>query len=301
MFHYNPLDARIIGELAQKYSATILFGTPTFLRSYLKRCEKEQFKSLDLVVLGAEKMPLDLAEQFREKFGIMPSEGYGTTETSGPACVNVADHRCGMVEQKGTKLGTVGRPIPGVVARTIDPDTKQPLPTGTEGIVCIKGSNIMLGYLNQPEKAAKVLIDGWYETGDMGLVDDEGFVKITGRMSRFSKIGGEMVPHLRIEESLLRIVEDPSSTDASIPLAVTSVPDPKKGERLIVLHRPLTKPIKQIIDELADTGLPTLWIPSQDGFVEVTEIPILGTGKLDLKGIKQTALAAAEKSQRSRS
>ena len=301
VFHYNPLDARIIGELAQKYSATILFGTPTFLRSYLKRCEKEQFKSLDLVVLGAEKMPLDLAEQFREKFGIMPSEGYGTTETSGPACVNVADHRCGMVEQKGTKLGTVGRPIPGVVARTIDPDTKQPLPTGTEGIVCIKGSNIMLGYLNQPEKTAKVLIDGWYETGDMGLVDDEGFVKITGRMSRFSKIGGEMVPHLRIEESLLRIVEDPSSTDASIPLAVTSVPDPKKGERLIVLHRPLTKPIKQIIDELADTGLPTLWIPSQDGFVEVTEIPILGTGKLDLKGIKQTALAAAEKSQRSRS
>ncbi len=295
VFHFNPLDARTVGELAEKYKATILFGTPTFLRGYLKRCEKEQFKTLELVVLGAEKMPLDLAEQFREKFGIMPSEGYGTTETSGPACVNVADHRCGMVEQKGTKLGTVGRPMPGVVARAIDPDTKQPLPTGIEGMVCIKGSNIMLGYLNQPEKTAAVLKDGWYETGDMGLVDDEGFVKITGRMSRFSKIGGEMVPHLRIEESLLKIVEDPTSTDPAIPLAVTSVPDPKKGERLIVLHRTLVKPIKQIIDELAATGLPTLWIPSQDGFIQVPEIPILGTGKLDLKGIKQAALALAEK------
>lgn len=295
VFHFNPLDARTVGELAQKYSATILFGTPTFLRGYLKRCEKEQFSTLDLVVLGAEKMPLDLAEQFREKFGLMPSEGYGTTETSGPACVNVADHRCGMVEQKGTKLGSVGRPMPGVVARAIDPDTKHPLPAGAEGIVCIKGSNIMLGYLNHPEKTAAVLNDGWYETGDMGFVDDEGFVHITGRLSRFSKIGGEMVPHLRIEENLLKIVEDPASTDASIPLAVTSVPDAKKGERLIVLHRPLVKPIKQIIDELAETGLPTLWIPSQDGFIEIAEIPILGTGKLDLKGIRKTALEATEK------
>ena len=295
VFHFNPLDARTVGELAQKYSATILFGTPTFLRGYLKRCEKEQFSKLDLVVVGAEKMPLDLAEQFREKFGITPSEGYGTTETSGPACVNVADHRCGMVEQKGTKLGSVGRPMPGVVARAIDPDSKQPLPSGTEGMVCIKGSNIMLGYLNHPEKTAAVLKDGWYETGDMGFVDDEGFVHITGRLSRFSKIGGEMVPHLRIEESLLKIVEDPDSTDPRIPLAVTSVPDPKKGERLIVLHRPLVKPIKQIIDELAETGLPTLWIPSQDGFIEIAEIPILGTGKLDLKGIRQTALEVTHK------
>ena len=295
VFHFNPLDARIIGELAHQHKATILFGTPTFLRGFLKRCEKEQFSTLDLVVVGAEKMPLDLAEQFRQKFGIQPSEGYGTTETSGPACVNIADHRCEKVTQKGTKLGTVGRPMPGVTARAIDADTKQPLPVGKEGIICIKGSNIMLGYLNHPEKTSAVMDDGWYETGDMGLVDEEGFVHITGRLSRFSKIGGEMVPHLRIEESLLKIVEDPSSTEAGIPLAVTSVPDPKKGERLIVLHRPLTKPVKQIIDELAATGLPTLWIPSSDGFIEVPEIPILGTGKLDLKGIKQTALAASDK------
>ena len=301
VYHFNPLDARTIGELAQKHGATILFGTPTFLRGYLKRCEKEQFSKLDLVVVGAEKMPLDLAEQFREKFGIQPSEGYGTTETSGPACVNIADHRCQMVSQTGTKLGTVGRPMPGVVARAINPDTKQPLPVGMEGMICIKGSNIMVGYLNHPEKTAAVMHDGWYETGDMGLVDEEGFVRITGRLSRFSKIGGEMVPHLRIEENLLRIVEDPTNTDAGILLAVTSIPDPKKGERLIVLHKPCTKPIRQIIDELAATGIPTLWIPSQDSFIEVAEIPLLGTGKLDLKGIKQTALAETDKSSSAKS
>ena len=129
----------------------------------------------------------------------------------------------------------------------------------------------------------------------MGLVDDEGFVRITGRISRFSKIGGEMVPHLRIEESLLKICEDESCADAGIPVVVTSVPDAKKGERLIVLHRPMKKSIKQVIDELATTGIPTLWIPSQDGFVEVAEIPVLGTGKLDLKGIKQMALDATSR------
>jgi acyl-[acyl-carrier-protein]-phospholipid O-acyltransferase/long-chain-fatty-acid--[acyl-carrier-protein] ligase len=295
VYHYNPLEARVVGEMAEKHGATIMFGTPTFLRGYLKRCEKEQFRTLDLVIVGAEKMPLDLAEQFHEKFGIHPSEGYGTTETSGPACVNVADHRSGTVEQKGTKLGTVGRPMPGVIARTIDPDTRQPLPIGSEGLICIKGSNIMVGYLNQPEKTAALIQDGWYETGDMGLVDDEGFVRITGRLSRFSKIGGEMVPHLRIEESLLKICEDTSSSDPGIPVVVTAVPDVKKGERLIVLHKPLKKSIKQVIDELAATGIPTLWIPAHDGFVEVAEIPLLGTGKLDLKGVKQAALDAISK------
>jgi acyl-[acyl-carrier-protein]-phospholipid O-acyltransferase/long-chain-fatty-acid--[acyl-carrier-protein] ligase len=295
VFHFNPLDARVVGELAAKYKATILFGTPTFLRGYLKRCQKEQFSTLDLVVVGAEKMPLDLAAQFNEAFGIQPSEGYGTTETSGPACVNVSDHRCGRVEQKGTKLGTVGRPLPGIVARAIDPQTRTPLPIGQEGLVCIKGANIMLGYLNQPEKTAALIQDGWYETGDMGKVDEEGFVHITGRLSRFSKIAGEMVPHLRIEESLIRIVEEPSTAEAGIPLAVTAVPDPKKGERLVVLHRPMSKPVKQVIDELAATGIPTLWIPSHDSFFEVEQIPILGTGKLDLKGIKQSALDVTAK------
>ncbi|MBM4077827.1 MAG: AMP-binding protein, partial [Planctomycetes bacterium] len=234
--------------------------------------------------------PLDLAEKFQAKFGILPSEGYGTTETSGPASVNIPDHRCDAVHQRGTKLGCVGKPLPGVVARAVDVNTKQPLKINEEGMIQIKGPNIMVGYWNQPEKTAAVLKDGWYDTGDMGLVDEEGFIKITGRLSRFSKIGGEMVPHLRIEECLMRIVEDPTNTDPGIQVTVTAVPDDKKGERLVVLHKKISKPVSQVVDELAACELPNLWIPSHDCFIEVESIPLLGTGKLDLRGIKQLAL-----------
>lgn len=290
VYHPNPLDARQIGELAQQHGASILFGTPTFLRGYLKRIDKPQFSRMDLAVVGAEKLTEDLARQCEEKYGFLPSEGYGATETSGPAAVNVPDHRSDMVHQKGTKLGTVGRPMPGVTIAVVDPETRNPLPKNTEGLVLIKGPNVMLGYLNRPEKTAAVIQDGWYNTGDMGLLDDEGFLHITGRMSRFSKIGGEMVPHIKVEELLLTIVADPTSEDASIPLVVTAVPDAKKGERLIVLHRQLPKPVPQIIQELSAAGLPNLWVPGQDGFVLVDQIPVLGTGKIDLRGVKQLAL-----------
>src|SRR4029078_11038836 len=165
--------------------------------------------------------------------------------------VNVPDHRCEMVSQKGTKLGTVGRPMPTIVVRIVDPDTGAALPANREGLVEIKGCNIMKGYLNRPEKTASVLKDGWYNTGDMGLLDEEGFLKITGRLSRFSKIAGEMVPHIKVEECLLGIVADHACADASPPLAVTSVPDVKKGERLVVLHRKLEKPVPQILNELS--------------------------------------------------
>lgn len=290
VYHTNPLEPRVIGELAKEHNVTILFSTPTFLRSYLKRCEKEQFHKLDLVVTGAEKLPADLAEAFKEKFGVLPQEGYGTTETSGPAAVNVPDHRCEMVAQRGTKLGTVGRPLPTIAVRITDPETHEVRPANQEGLVEVKGCNIMQGYLNRPEKTAEVLHDGWYNTGDMGLLDEEGFLKITGRMSRFSKIGGEMVPHIKIEEHLTRIAANPADEDPRPLLVVSSVPDEKKGERIVVLHRPLSKPVPQILAELSQAGLPNLWLPSADGFKEVPEIPLLGTGKFDLKGIKQLAL-----------
>lgn len=289
VYHVNPLDARQIGELAEKHKATIFFATPTFLRTYLKRCTKEQFSHLDLVVVGAEKLPVDLATQFQEKFGVLPTEGYGATETTGPAAVNIPDHRCEMVEQKGTKLGTVGRPLPDVVIRAVDPETRAPLAVNAEGLIEIKGYNIMLGYLNRPDKTAAVIRDGWYNTGDMGFVDDEGFVHITGRMSRFSKIGGEMVPHLKIEECLLKILESADGEDLGPLLAVTAVPDSKRGERIIVLHRKLTKDVGTILKELGDCQLPNLWMPDADAFIEVDAIPMLGTGKVDLKGIKSLA------------
>ena len=290
VYHFNPLDAKIIGKLSEKHKTTILMATPTFLKSYLKRIDKEQLAHLDMVVVGAEKMPLDLAEEFYNKFGIRPSEGYGTTELSPVAAVNIPDHRTADTQQVGTKLGTVGRPIPGVAAKVVNPDTWEDLGVGKEGLLLIKGPNVMQGYLNHPEKTAQVIRDGWYNTGDYGIVDDEGFVSITGRQSRFSKIGGEMVPHILIEDHLTRIVENPESEDAEIKLAVTSVPDVSRGERLIVLHTQLEKTPNEIIGELKEKGLPNLWLPSADSFHQVEQIPILGTGKLDLKGIKETAL-----------
>ena len=293
VYHFNPLDSRTVGELSQKYKVTILAATPTFLKSYLKRCDKEQFAALDLAIVGAEKLPQQLAEEFHAKFGVIPTEGYGCTELSPLAAANVPDHRSQGITQVGTKLGTVGRAIPNVCAKIVDADTLAELGNNKPGLLLIGGPNVMQGYLNHPEKTASVITNGyWYNTGDIAEIDDDGFIKITGRLSRFSKIGGEMVPHIRIEEELARIVEVPGSEDTDIKLAVTSVPDAKKGERLIVLHKPLSKTVNEVLKELGQCNLPNLWIPSADSFLEVASIPLLGTGKLDLKGIKDQALKA---------
>ena len=146
----------------------------------------------------------------------------------------------------------------------------------------------MLGYMNQPEKTSQVVRDGWYQTGDVALLDRDGFIKITGRESRFSKIGGEMVPHIKIEEALNKIVD---ASEDEIKIVVTSVPDPRKGERIVVLHTALEKTPDAVCKELKDAGLPNLWIPGTDSFLQVEQIPVLGTGKLDLRGLKNAALA----------
>ena len=289
VYHFNPLDGRQIGKLCEKHDVTIVAATPTFLKTYLKRCEKEQMKSLDLAIVGAEKLPHSLGEAFEEKFGVYPTEGFGATELSPLAIANVPAHRCKSDTQAGTKLGTVGRAIPNVIAKVVDVDTGEDLGADTQGLLKIKGPNVMLGYLHEEEKTAEAIEDGWYNTGDLAKIDEDGFVEITGRLSRFSKIGGEMVPHIKIEAELTRIVDNPNAEEPEIRVAVTSVPDEKKGERLIVVHKKLEKTIDQIREELANAEFPNLWIPSADSFLEVEEIPLLGTGKLDLRGLKQTA------------
>ena len=289
IYHFNPLDAKIVGKLCQENKATILMATPTFLQMYLRRCEKEQLETLDLIVVGAEKLPESLAREFEEKFGVLPTEGYGTTELSPVAAVNIPDHRSHDLVQQGTKLGTVGRPLPGVTAKIVDPETGENRGIGPDGLLLIKGPNVMQGYLDNPEKTAEVVKDGWYCTGDLASIDSDGFITITGRQSRFSKIGGEMVPHIRIEQELTKICQDPDDEEGELLLAVTAIPDERKGERIIVLHRSLQKSVEEILKELADTGLPKLWLPNRNSFAEVESIPVLGTGKLDLRGIKDLA------------
>jgi acyl-[acyl-carrier-protein]-phospholipid O-acyltransferase/long-chain-fatty-acid--[acyl-carrier-protein] ligase len=294
VYHFNPLDGRTIGKLCEKHGVTIVAATPTFLKTYLKRCTTEQMEKLDMAIVGAEKLPLKLAEDFHEKFGVWPTEGFGTTELSPLAIANVPDHRNNAASdgQTGQKMGTVGRPVPNVAAKIVDPDTREDLGLNQAGLLYIKGPNVMLGYLNNKEKTADVIRDGWYNTGDIAIIDDDSFITITGRLSRFSKIGGEMVPHIGIEEELARIVEDESSEEPEVRVAVTAVPDEKKGERIVVLHKPLGRPVDEVIAALAEAGLPNIWLPSADSFVEVEEIPLLGTGKLDLQGIKARAREA---------
>jgi acyl-[acyl-carrier-protein]-phospholipid O-acyltransferase / long-chain-fatty-acid--[acyl-carrier-protein] ligase len=286
-YHFNPLDARQIGKLAQANKSTVVLATPTFLRTYLRRVEPEQFKSVEIVVVGAEKMPMALSDAFEQRFGVRPIEGYGTTELSPVAAVNLPESRAVTPDKKaGLRDGSVGKPLPGVSVRVVSLDDGKILETNVSGMIQVSGPNVMKGYLNQPELTAKVLKDAWYETGDVGYIDEDGFLFITGRQSRFSKIGGEMVPHIQIEEAIIEIVGE--SEDA-INVGVTSVADEKKGERIIVLHTKLTKTPHEIVKGLSAKGLPNLFLPSEDSFIEVESIPLLGTGKLDLRGLQQMA------------
>jgi len=295
VYHANPLDAATIGKLAEQYKATIIIGTPTFISAYTRKCTKEQFKYLRFAVAGAEKLKKSIADAFYEKFNVIPLEGYGATELSPIVSIGIPDYISEEehIKQTGYKEGTVGHPLPGVAVKVVDPDTYKQLPPNTEGLLLVKGSNVMLGYLKDDAKTKEVIKDGWYVTGDIAKVDDDGFICITDRLSRFSKIGGEMVPHIKIEELIQGII------GANEPACVvTSVADEKKGERLAVLYKGDLN-LDDIWNRLNEAEIPKLWIPKREAFYKIEEIPILGSGKIDLKQVKELAnkLSESEKEQ----
>ena len=296
VYHTNPLDAQAVGALAREYHATILMATPTFLRTYIRRTPAEDFSSLDVVFGAAEKLSTDVSEAFEKKFGIRPWEAYGATELSPLVAANVPPSRHVPGRPTDCREGTVGQPILACRARITERDGHMELPVGQEGMLWISGPNVMQGYLDRDDLTAKVVHDGWYCTGDIAKLDAEGFITITGRESRFSKIGGEMVPHLMIEEQVNKAL---GAADGELLAVVTAVPDLKKGERLIVFHLPIVHPAgdkpvllgpDRICQMLLQAGLPNLWIPSPDSFIEIAEVPTLGSGKLDLKKLLELAL-----------
>jgi len=288
VFHPNPLEAQAIGALVSQYAVTFLLATPTFLQSYMRRCSPEDFGSLQYVMAGAEKLPERVSNAFEDHFGIRPLEGYGCTECSPAVTVNTRDFRAAQFRQVGAKRASIGHPLPGISVRIVNPENFNLLPQGETGLLLVRGPNIMKEYLNRPEKTAEVLRNGWYNTGDIAAMDEDGFLRITDRLTRFSKIGGEMVPHIRVEDKLHEI----SGSTEQI-FAVTAVPDERKGERLIVIHTLPNERLQECLAQLGKSDLPALWRPRPDQFVHVESIPYLGTGKLDLRRLKEIAAGAA--------
>ena len=283
----SPLEAQKNAALIERYKLTLLLATPTFLRSYLRKVELNQLRSLRLVVTGAEKLPLDLAKTFEEKFQQRVFEGYGLTETSPVVSVNLPEPQPGKPGeqvQPSSRLGSVGKMAPGIAAEIREPETDRKLSLHETGMVWFRGVNIFEGYLHEPERTAEVLQDGWLKTGDIGRFDEDGFLYIEGRLSRFSKIGGEMVPHEAIESKIVDLA-GLSGRDER-PFAIMGVQDEAKGEALVLLSA-VDVDLAQLRDKLREAGVPNLWIPKQVQRVEA--IPVLASGKLDLAKCKKMA------------
>jgi len=284
VFHTNPLEARTIGELCRKYRVTLIIGTPTFVWEYVRRLEREDLASVRVAIVGAEKMRLELADAFWEKFHLDLSQGYGCTETSPVVSVETAGRnrqsQMGCVEP-----GSVGRPMPGIAVSVVNPETLETLGPGQEGMLLVKGPCVMAGYLGEPDLTRQAIWeDGWYITGDVAQLDEDGFITITDRLSRFSKVAGEMVSHVHLEEELHRVLGSLEQR-----LVVTSVSDTQKGERFVVLHLELGLEVDELLKRVRDAGLPPLWLPRREHFYRVESLPLMGSGKLDLKLVKQTA------------
>jgi acyl-[acyl-carrier-protein]-phospholipid O-acyltransferase/long-chain-fatty-acid--[acyl-carrier-protein] ligase len=258
-------------------------STPTFYSGYIRRCSPEQFATLRYAIAGAEKLRPQIANEFKEKFGKELLEGYGCTELSPVVSVNVPDVAYGDVQQIGNKPGTIGRPLPGVAVKVVDLDTGRALPCGEQGMLMVKGPNLMLGYLGRADLTGQAIRDGWYVTGDIACIDEDGFIRITDRLARFSKIGGEMVPHSKIEEAI-------NASVGHVGCVVTAVPDEHKGEKVVVFYTQNGLSPDELWERLNRSDLPKLWIPKRDNIHHIPALPVLGSGKVDLKTVNAMAL-----------
>ncbi len=289
----SPLDCNAVSKACLNFGVTILLGTPTFIQSYLRRCDPAIFAKIRLTVAGAERLRMDITERFDQaaKGERALIEGYGCTELSPIVAINVGNSVLDLGKTAGKK-GSIGPAMPGICARIVDPVTRKPLPPDTEGLLVVKGPNVMQGYLGEPELTRQVIQNGWYNTGDIGRMDSDGYITLCGRLSRFSKIGGEMVPHELVECAINEILHQEEKT-----AAVSSIPDPSKGEALVVFYTNLSMPPEKIIEEMRASNITNLWIPKASIFYHVDALPMLGSGKLDLVALKKMAdqLAAERK------
>src|SRR6266852_3593128 len=254
----SPLEVAKNAALIEQHKLTLLLATPTFLRGYLRKAEPDQLRSLRLVITGAEKLPRDLAKSFEDRFKKKVFEGYGLTETSPVVSTNLPEPepvRPGDHVQPSSRLGSTGKMAPGIAAEIREPETDRKLSLHETGMLWLRGVNIFEGYLHDPERTAEVLQDGWLKTGDLGRFDEDGFLYIEGRLSRFSKIGGEMVPHEALEHKIVDLLDLSGKDERTV--AIVGVQDEAKGEALVLLSA-VDVDLAELRKKLHESGVPNL-------------------------------------------
>lgn len=262
----NPLDYRMISSIVREEAPTIMVGTPSFLWGYLRKSEPGDFRSLRLVVCGADKCPEALREDFRRQHGITVYEGYGATETSPVISTNTPEHN---------RPGSIGKVLPGVQVRIENYETGEDCRPGETGRIMVKGDLVMKGYFDDFEETSMRIRHGWYDTGDMGFLDEEGFLWHAGRLKRFVKIGGEMVSLVRVESVMERFLPEGAAC------CLVEAPDAFKGARIVAA---VTQKIdeKKILKQMA-SHLPNIALPKQ--IVVIEELPKMGSGKIDFRAV----------------
>ena len=292
--HPDPTDAVGIGKAIARFNVTVMFGTSTFFRIYTrnKKVHPLMLDSLRLVVSGAEKLDAQVADAFESKFNKTILEGYGVTECSPVASVNIPDilETEGFSVQRGNKKGSVGMPLPGTAFKIVDPENMEELGVNEDGLILIGGPQVMQGYLSDKEKSASVMADlqgsKWYKTGDKGHLDEDGFLYIVERYSRFAKLGGEMISLGAVEASIREIINE-----SEVDLLAVNLSDEKKGEKVVLLIQGFDR-VDQLKKQLIDAGMNPLLVPSE--IYEVEQIPKLGTGKNDFSRAKEIAMELSD-------
>ena len=264
----NPTDFQTISDIARDEKPTIMVGTPSFFWGYLKKSEPGDYKSLRVMVAGADKCPDALREGFMKKHGVTLLEGYGATETSPVVSVN---------SHENNRPGSTGKVIPNVSVRIEHLDTGKVCKTGEVGKILVKGDLVMKGYLNEPELTAEAIVDGWYNTGDMGFLDEDGYLWHSGRFKRFVKIGGEMVSLVKVENVMEKHLPE------GVSCCIVEIPDEIKGATIVAA---ITQDINKIaILRKMGKDLPNIALPRQ--FFVIEELPMMGTGKIDFRSVTE--------------
>jgi acyl-[acyl-carrier-protein]-phospholipid O-acyltransferase/long-chain-fatty-acid--[acyl-carrier-protein] ligase len=264
----SPLDYKAIVETVRRRKITVFVSTPTFLYGYLQKSQPGDFVSVRYLVAGADKMPTQLREEYIKMHNIEVLEGYGTTETSPIIAVN---------SPQNLRRGSVGKPLPGAKVKITGLETGEELPRGEEGKILVKGDLVMKGYLGNIEETYYRIRDGWYDTGDMGVLDEDGFLFHRGRLNRFVKIGGEMVSLVRVEEAINSLL--PEETIC----CVVDIPDPIKGAEIVAVVTTKQVDHKDIKKKLAAV-LPSIAIPKK--FHIIDEFPMSSSGKVNFRAVE---------------